>query len=86
MQVAIAFPLALIIAVQAGGASAQTGAGSPFPCNDEHYVNSSGHWVHSPSCGSEPDRKEAICRDGSVSFSEHRSGMCSHHGGVEHWE
>ena len=24
----------------------------------------------------------ARCRDGSISFSEHRCGTCSHHGGV----
>ncbi|MGH6847133.1 MAG: DUF3761 domain-containing protein [Methylocella sp.] len=26
-----------------------------------------------------------ICRDGEKSFSEHRSGKCSGHGGVETW-
>ena len=36
--------------------------------NANHYVNSSGHWVHSPSCRTEPDHQEAVCRDGSVSF------------------
>jgi hypothetical protein len=27
----------------------------------------------------------AICRDDTVSFSRHRSGTCSHHGGVARW-
>jgi hypothetical protein len=27
-------------------------------------------------------RPTARCRDGSMSFSEHRCGTCSHHGGV----
>jgi hypothetical protein len=27
-------------------------------------------------------RPTARCRDGSVSFSEHRCGTCSYHGGV----
>jgi Protein of unknown function (DUF3761) len=27
----------------------------------------------------------AICRDGSWSYSAHRSGTCSHHGGVNWW-
>ena len=27
----------------------------------------------------------AQCRDGSYSYSQHRSGTCSHHGGVDHW-
>jgi hypothetical protein len=64
----------------------QTRDAFAYICNANHYVNSSGHWVHSPSCRTEPDHQEAVCRDGSVSFSEHRRGTCSHHGGVEHWE
>jgi len=27
----------------------------------------------------------AICRDGAYSYSRHRSGTCSHHGGVAQW-
>jgi len=27
----------------------------------------------------------AICRDGTYSFSAHRRGTCSHHGGVARW-
>ncbi len=27
----------------------------------------------------------AICRDGTYSYSKHRSGTCSHHGGVATW-
>jgi hypothetical protein len=27
----------------------------------------------------------AQCRDGSYSYSHHRSGTCSRHGGVDHW-
>jgi hypothetical protein len=27
----------------------------------------------------------AICNDGSYSYSQHRSGTCSHHGGVQTW-
>src|SRR5262249_53652195 len=27
----------------------------------------------------------ALCRDGTYSFSQHRSGTCSHHGGVARW-
>jgi hypothetical protein len=58
----------------------------PYACNNRSYVNSSGHVVHSPSCGLEHLHREALCRDGSVSFSEHRPGTCSHHHGVAHWE
>jgi hypothetical protein len=56
-----------------------------YPCNNRYYENSSGHIVHSPSCGSEHQRQTAVCRDGSVSYSEHHSGTCSHHGGVAEW-
>jgi hypothetical protein len=64
----------------------QTSAAAAYACNNWHYVNSSGHVVHSPSCGREHLHQTAICRDGSVSFSEHHSGTCSHHHGVPRWE
>jgi hypothetical protein len=28
-----------------------------YSCNNNHYVNSSGHAVHSPSCGEEPEKR-----------------------------
>ena len=76
----------LLAAALVIGCARQAGEAFAYTCNDSHYANSSGHWVHSPSCGTEPDHQEAVCRDGSVSFSEHRRGTCSHHGGVKHWE
>jgi len=55
--------------------------------NDRHYINSSGQTVHSPafSPGGEPAGATALCRDGTYSFSQHRQGTCSHHGGVAKW-
>ncbi len=55
--------------------------------NDRHYTNSAGQQVHSPaySSGGAPAGATAICRDGTYSFSQHRSGTCSHHGGVAKW-
>ena len=32
-----------------------------------------------------PAGATAICRDGSTSYSAHRQGTCSHHGGVAKW-
>jgi hypothetical protein len=32
-----------------------------------------------------PAGATAICNDGSYSYSQHRSGTCSHHGGVREW-
>jgi hypothetical protein len=34
---------------------------------------------------SAPQGATALCRDGTYSFSQHRSGTCSHHGGVSKW-
>ena len=34
---------------------------------------------------SAPRGATALCRDGTYSFSQHRSGTCSHHGGVARW-
>jgi hypothetical protein len=55
--------------------------------NNNHYTNSSGNVVHSPakSSGGVPAGATAACRDGSYSFSQHRQGTCSHHGGVSSW-
>jgi len=50
-----------------------------------YYENRDHHSVHSPSqtySGQRPADASATCADGSYSFSEHRSGTCSHHGGV----
>jgi hypothetical protein len=49
--------------------AAQTGEALSYACNNQYYVNVSGHLVHSPSCGREPLKQTAVCRDGSVSFS-----------------
>jgi hypothetical protein len=52
------------------------------------YVNSDGHWVHRPAKDNNgrPQGDTAVCRDGTYSFSEHRTGTCSYHRGVDHWE
>jgi hypothetical protein len=54
-----------------------------------HYVNRNGDEVHAPSrtrSGKAPPGASARCRDGSYSFSRHRPGTCSRHGGVAQWE
>lgn len=54
--------------------------------NDNYYINSSGNDVHSPAYSNTvPAGATALCRDGTYSFSQHRSGTCSHHGGVAQW-
>jgi hypothetical protein len=55
-------------------------------CGYDAYVNANGHCVRRPvRAASRPTGATALCRDGSYSFSEHRRGTCSHHGGVAQW-
>lgn len=50
------------------------------------YRNVDGDIVPSPVFSSSvPAGASARCRDGSYSFSKHRRGTCSHHGGVAKW-
>jgi opacity protein-like surface antigen len=89
MMLAAAFAACLLAASSAG-------AYQPAPPPDEaqlqehgHYRNRDGDEVHSPAHtkdGRVPEGASAKCRDGSYSFSRHRSGTCSHHGGVAEWE
>ncbi|TSD05360.1 MAG: hypothetical protein Greene07147_681 [Parcubacteria group bacterium Greene0714_7] len=56
--------------------------------NDNYYTNVDGNSVHSPAYtedNSVPAGASARCKDGTYSFSQHRSGTCSHHGGVARW-
>ena len=53
-----------------------------------HYKAKDGHEVHSPARSTHdqvPAGASAKCRDGTYSFSQHRRGTCSHHGGVWAW-
>lgn len=54
--------------------------------SDRTYTNVDGERVPSPVfTDSVPAGATAQCRDGSYSFSRHRRGTCSHHGGVARW-
>jgi hypothetical protein len=53
-----------------------------------HYKAKDGHEVHAPARSTHdqmPAGASAQCRDGTYSFSQHRQGTCSHHGGVGNW-
>jgi hypothetical protein len=55
-------------------------------CTNGTYVNSAGNTVCSPEQSpTAPAGATAECEDGTYSFSESRSGTCSHHGGVARW-
>lgn len=52
------------------------------------YINVDGEFVPSPTRtadGQPPPGSSAQCRDGTYSFSKHRQGTCSWHGGVARW-
>jgi len=61
----------------------------PLPTVDvapTYYENSAGNQVQSPThYNTQPSGASALCRDGTYSFSQSRSGTCSHHGGVQSW-
>ena len=62
---------------------------SPFSAlasTSPYYTNISGSKIHIPvKTQVIPMGASAQCRDSSYSFSAHRSGTCSHHGGVRSW-
>jgi len=61
-------------------------AETPRGCTNGTYTNSAGNTVCSPeSVPTAPAGATAKCEDGTYSFSESRSGTCSHHGGVSEW-
>jgi hypothetical protein len=78
-------------ASSADGSSVSSGvdAGSSAgggPTSGDTYTNVDGDQVHVPvEASSAPAGATAKCGDGSWSFSQHRSGTCSHHGGVDEW-
>jgi Protein of unknown function (DUF3761) len=50
------------------------------------YTNRHGQRVRSPMrAAPAPAGATAKCADGTYSFSQHRRGTCSHHGGVAEW-
>lgn len=64
--------------IQTNGSQAQ----SPV----HYYTNSDGNRIQAPTkYSSVPAGATAKCADGTYSFSAHRRGTCSHHGGVVKW-
>lgn len=53
------------------------------PESGSHYTNVDGNSIHSPMrADHRPAGATAHCADGTWSFSQHRRGTCSHHGGI----
>jgi hypothetical protein len=52
----------------------------------DYYIDVDGDRIHRPQqSAGQPAGATARCFDGSWSFSQHRQGTCSHHGGVAVW-
>jgi len=64
-------------------APAPVAPSSPQASSGDGYTNVDGNYVNSPS--SNPAGATAQCVDGTYSYSQHRSGTCSYHGGVAQW-
>lgn len=75
----------------AGYRSALDRDGDGIACESSSSSSSSSSSGGSSSSGSSssnssaPAGATAICRDGTYSYSQHHSGTCSHHGGVQDW-
>jgi Protein of unknown function (DUF3761) len=74
-------------AVEERQAAEKAGEAETTPgCTNGTYTNSAGNTVCSPETApTAPAGATAKCEDGTYSFSESRSGTCSHHGGVAEW-
>ena len=81
--IVLALSLALI---GIGPLSAQSRHSGRLRATPHHYYTNQNREPSSRKHStSVPSGATAECRDGSYSFSEHRSGTCSHHGGVAKW-
>jgi hypothetical protein len=61
------------------------GDGSPTVSDGPYGRRSSAPATSGGSTGGGPGAATAKCNDGTYSYSQHRSGTCSRHGGVASW-
>ncbi|MFI5782359.1 DUF3761 domain-containing protein [Nocardia sp. NPDC051570] len=70
----------------APAATAVAAAPAFVACPAGQYENSDSVCVSAPQqSDTAPDGATAQCRDDTYSFSQHRRGTCSGHGGVARW-
>lgn len=85
IQLAAAFGTAASIALCVSADAREKYYRPPHP-QSHLYLNQDGYQVHRPVYNAvRPEGAAAQCRDGTWSFSQHRRGTCSHHGGVANW-
>ncbi|WAL68214.1 DUF3761 domain-containing protein [Amycolatopsis cynarae] len=66
--------------------AADSAGGESAACPADDYRNVDGACVPRPThAATAPAGATARCNDGTYSFSQHRRGTCSHHGGVAEW-
>lgn len=65
-----------------GGSSSSTGGSDAADSDSSASSSSSSSSGGSPQA---PVGATALCGDGTYSYSAHRRGTCSHHGGVANW-
>ena len=51
----------------------------------EHSHKSTNTLRQHKTHGVRPANATAVCKDGTLSYSQHHRGACSHHGGVRRW-
>ena len=83
MRLVLVAVSAMLFAAPALAREASYGASS-----HRYYRSSDGSEVHGPTKAANPDygRVTATCGDGTSSYSHHRAGTCSGHGGVGAWK
>lgn len=80
-------PAAAVIETQPEPTESTSDTPAPTPTSTPtYYINTDGNKIQSPTYyNSAPAGATAQCGDATYSFSQHRSGTCSHHGGVGEW-
>jgi hypothetical protein len=78
--------------VAKAGATSAAPASTPPPRNDNAVPPAASQRAPAPAPSrpvpppaATPGKPTAKCKDGSLSYSTHHSGACSHHGGVAQW-
>jgi hypothetical protein len=82
----VAAPAAPVTTKPSAAKTAFAAAPETTSFSGDYYRNIDGNCVHRPQdAATAPAGATARCGDGTYSFSQHRQGTCSDHGGVATW-